>query len=306
MTTEFAHADPGPTRNPHDLAHTPGGSSSGSAAAVAAGMCPLALGTQTIGSIVRPATFCGVVGLKPSFGRLPTAGVVPVADSVDHVGLFTRTVEGAALAASVCVDDWGEVAVEARPLIGVPDGAYLAQAGAAGRRRFERTVTALADAGFEVCRVELFPDIAEINHRHERLVAAAAALAHDEWFDRYGDRYSDATTELVERGRAVPTEAIADGRRGRHALRHAIETAMTDHGVDVWLSPGARGPAPEGIETTGDPVMNLPWTHAGLPTVAIPTSRIDGLPFGVQCTARFGADEWLLDWASGVADTLTG
>jgi Asp-tRNA(Asn)/Glu-tRNA(Gln) amidotransferase A subunit family amidase len=304
VTTEFAHADPGPTRNPHDLSHTPGGSSSGSAAAVAAGMCPLALGTQTIGSIVRPATFCGVVGLKPSFGRVPTAGVVPVSESADHVGLFTRTLDGMALAAPVCVDDWHETHVDGRPVVGVPDGTYLDQTGDAGRAHFEESVATLDAAGFEIRRVDTFPDIDAINARHERLVAAEAAIAHDEWFERYRERYSDPTAELIETGQAVTAAELAGGRQGRQSLRDRLHAAMDDHGIDVWLSPGALGPAPAGIESTGDPVMNLPWTHAGVPTVAVPTGRIDGLPFGLQCAGRFGADERVLGWARIIADEL--
>lgn len=304
VTTEFAYFAPGPTRNPRDTDRTPGGSSSGSAAAVAAGMCPLALGTQTVGSVIRPASFCGVVGFKPSYGRIPTDGVLPLAESVDHVGLFTRTVAGADLAASVCVDDWTPVDVARRPTLGVPDDAYLDQASAAARETFERQVDALDAAGYEVRRVDALADVDAVNDRHEALVAAEAALAHREWFDEFGDRYAAATADLVTDGRSTPVGELADARRGRRALQQALHERMDDHGVDLWVSPAAPGPAPVGIESTGNPVMNLPWTHAGLPTVTVPGGEVDGLPLGLQCSAAFGADESLLDWAGPVADVL--
>jgi Asp-tRNA(Asn)/Glu-tRNA(Gln) amidotransferase A subunit family amidase len=315
VTTEFAYFEPGPTRNPHDLAHTPGGSSSGSAAAVAAGMCPLALGTQTIGSVVRPASFCGVVGFKPSYGRIPTDGVVPLSPSLDHVGLFTRDVAGMRLAADVCVDGWEPIDEPGDaddpsdadlPVLGVPDGAYLAQASDAGCDAFEGHLAALDAAGFEIrrVRVDAFERIDEINERHTDLMAAEAALAHRGSFAAYPDRYADSTAGLLREGREVSVGRVADARAGRIELRKSLAETATEHGIDVWISPGAPGPAPEGIDTTGDPVMNLPWTHAGVPAVAIPGGTVDGLPVGVQCTASFGDDERLLRWAASIVGAI--
>ena len=305
VTTEFAYFEPGPTRNPHDLHHTPGGSSSGSAAAVAAGIFPLALGTQTIGSIIRPAAFCGVVGFKPSFGRIPLDGVLPLAPSVDHVGLFTQDVSGMEVAASVCVEGWEEPDVEVQPVLGVPEGEYLSQASDVGVDAFERHVTALEDAGYDVRRVQAFDDIEAVTERHNELVAAEAAVAHNEWFEAYSDRYADSTAELIQKGQDLSVKAITDARRGRHVLRSALEETMTETGIDVWVSPGAPGPAPEGIETTGDPVMNLPWTHAGMPAIGLPAEDVDGLPVGLQCVAAFGRDERLLAWSGGLMDALS-
>jgi Asp-tRNA(Asn)/Glu-tRNA(Gln) amidotransferase A subunit family amidase len=306
VTTEFAYFKPGPTRNPHDLAHTPGGSSSGSAAAVAAGMCPLAIGTQTIGSIIRPATFCGVVGYKPSYGRISCDGVIPLAPSVDHVGLFTQDVNGMELAASVCVDDWEPSVSGDRPVLGVPEGEYLSQASETGVTCFEDHVDALEDAGFEIRRVVAFDDIHAVNNRHNKLVAAEAALAHHNWFNKYSDQYADSTAELIRDGQEVSVTAHTDAQRGRIQLRTSLEGTMTKHGIDVWLTPGAPGPAPKGIDSTGDPVINLPWTHAGMPAIAIPAGAVDGLPVGVQCVGAFGMDERLLAWTEPIADVLTG
>jgi Asp-tRNA(Asn)/Glu-tRNA(Gln) amidotransferase A subunit family amidase len=305
-TTEFAYMEPGPTRNPHDLGHTPGGSSSGSAAAVAAGLCPLALGTQTVGSVIRPAAFCGIVGLKPSFGRIDRGGLLLVSESADHVGLFTQDVAGMELAASVCCADWdGDVSGD-RPVLGVPDGAYLDQASEAGREGFERAVQALADAGFEVRYESAFEDIDAVNERHRALVSAEMALSHHEWFERHEGRYADATAETIRDGRDVDAETLAAARAGQRRLRAGLAERMDEAGVDVWICPAAPGPAPEGIDDTGDPVMNAPWTHAGVPAVSLPAGRADGLPLGLQVVGRFGADERLLAHAERLAATLDG
>jgi Asp-tRNA(Asn)/Glu-tRNA(Gln) amidotransferase A subunit family amidase len=306
VTTAFAHAAPGPTRNPHDTDHTPGGSSSGSAAAVAAGVCPLALGTQTIGSVIRPAAFCGVVGYKPSYGRIPTAGVLPYSDAVDHVGLFTRDVPGVALGASIVCDGWRSVDAGqmALPAVGVPDDAYLAQASESGLKRFERVVDALTAAGYEVERITAMDDIAEINERHKTLISGEAADVHHDRYEAHGDLFREETAALVERGRDVTAEELAVGRRSRGALRDRLHDRMAAAGVDVWVAPGACDTAPEGIDSTGDTVMNLPWTHAGLPTVALPAGRADGLPYGVQFASAFGTDERLLAWGERLADTV--
>ena len=305
VTTEFAYYDPGPTRNPHDLDHTPGGSSSGSAAAVAAGLCPLALGTQTYGSVARPASFCGVVGVKPSFGRVSTEGVVPLSPSADHVGFFTQDVPGAKLAASVFYPDWRPVPSVPEPTIGVPSGAYLEQADPDAVAEFERQVERLA-ADYEVTRLTLFDDIEDVNERHHRMVAADAAMVHETRYAEYEDEYGPELAALIEEGYSVSTRERAQARSGRESLRSGVESAMADHDVDVLVSPSAPGPAPEGLDDTGDPVMNVPWTHSGLPTVTLPAGTVDGLPLGLQCVARFQFDEWLLEWAESVAGTLDG
>ena len=306
VTTEFAFFDPGPTRNPHDPAHTPGGSSSGSAAAVAAGLCPLALGTQTIGSVARPAAFCGVVGVKPSYGRLPMDGVIPVAPSVDYVGFFTQDVPSARLAASLLDPEWGPLPEVEPPRLGAVAGPYLEQAEDRAVAAFEAQLERLEAAGRPVDRLVAFPDIEAVNDRHNELVAAETAISHDEWYPEYGDRYGPELRSLIERGQSVPAGDLAEARAGRTELREQLEATMDDAGVDVLLSPSAPGPAPEGLDSTGDPVMNLPWTHSGLPTVTLPAGTVDGLPVGLQCAARFGFDEWLLGWAEELAADLEG
>lgn len=306
VTTEFAYFEPGPTRNPHDPDHTPGGSSSGSAAAVAAGLCPFAFGSQTIGSVIRPAAFCGIVGFKPTYGRIPIDGVLPVSESVDTVGYFTQDVAGTALLASILCDDWQSLPhSERHPTLGVPEGPYLEQASETALDAFDEQLSRLEAAGYEIERVEAFERIEDVNERHNDLVAAEMALAHDEWYRQYGEDYRQATVDLIEDGLATSTAKLAAGRRGRDHLRTALEERMDEHGIDLWIAPAAPGPAPEGIDTTGDPIMNLPWTHSGLPTIALPADKTDeGLPLGVQCAAPFGADEDLLLWAHGLAEAL--
>jgi Asp-tRNA(Asn)/Glu-tRNA(Gln) amidotransferase A subunit family amidase len=306
VSTEFAYFGPGPTRNPHNPAHTPGGSSSGSAAAVAAGLCPLALGTQTIGSIIRPAAFCGVVGYKPSHGRISTAGVIPLSPSLDHTGTFTADIAGAALAAAVLCSDWDPtvagVVSQRRPVIGVPGGPYLAQAGVEAHAHFTQVLGRLGAARYVVKRVPVMPDFDAIRARHNLIVAAEAAQVHADWFARHRDRYHPKTVELIERGQAVAPEALAEALAGREALRAELTRAMDGHRVDVWLAPSAPGPAPVGLESTGDPVMNLPWTHSGLPAGNLPAGvGANGLPMGVQLIARWGQDEALLAWAAILA-----
>src|SRR5215510_10002423 len=158
VTTEFAYFFPGPTRNPYNLEHTPGGSSSGSAAAVAAGFCHLALGTQTIGSIIRPAAFCGVVGFKPTYDRISRAGVIPLSPSLDHIGFFTPDVETAKHAASVLIGDWRLETTDRRPTLGIPDGLYLACASDYALGRFNAICDSLTQAGYELRRIPVMDD----------------------------------------------------------------------------------------------------------------------------------------------------
>lgn len=306
VTAEFAYFEPGPTRNPHNTDFSPGGSSSGSAAAVAAGLCPLAIGTQTIGSVTRPAAFCGIVGTKPSYGRIPTDGLIPCSESVDQVGFFTQDVAGARLAAGVMCDDWQLVPEpEKKPTLAVPSGPYLQQASKKGIRHFRRSIRKLESSGYKIKRVEPLDDIENINQRHKRLMAAEFALVHHDWYNEHPNGYSDTSVELIDQGRSVPTQDIAIGRTSVGDLRDQIHDFMDNKNIDLWITPAAPGPAPKGITTTGDPIMNLPWTHAGLPTVSIPADKTDtGLPTGVQVIAGFNNDEDLLAWADGLAKHL--
>lgn len=305
VTTEFAYFEPGPTRNPHNLAHTPGGSSSGSAAAVAAGFCPLALGTQVIGSTIRPAAFCGIVGFKPTYGRIPMAGLIPCAVSVEHVGYFTQDIAGIALVAPLLCRNWRTVTSETLPVLGVPDGPYLTQASAEALDTFEMQLALLKKSGYSVRRVPAFRDIETINHRHMRLVFAEMAQVHASWFAQYEALYQPRTAEALHEGQTVSAEELMRAGEGRAMLRAELESLMNQAGVDMWVCPATIGPAPKGFDSTGDPIMNLPWTYAGMPAITVPGGRAsNGLPLGLQCVGAAMADEYLLKWIEPVAVVL--
>lgn len=303
-TTEFAYFEPAATRNPRAPGHTPGGSSSGSAAAVAGGLSPLALGTQTVGSVIRPAAYCGVAAFKPSLGRVPSIGIVYYAPSVDTVGWFARDVGGLIEAARVLIEGWREPAPASRVVLGVPDGPYLAQAEPAGTQAFERTLEVLVRRGVEVRRVPALDDITAINERHGWLTAAEFAEQHRELFAAYGPLYRPRSAQLFDEGSAVTSEQRAAGLAGTLALRDDLEALMAVHGVSAWVSPSAPGPAPLGQASTGSPAMNTPWTHAGLPVVTVPAGDIEGLPLGLQLAGRHGFDEALLEVARAVESAL--
>ena len=318
VSTEFAYFAPGPTRNPWNPDHTPGGSSSGSAAAVAAGFCHFALGTQTIGSISRPATFCGVTGYKPSYGRVSTTGVVPFSPDADHIGPIAPNVQTLHTVASVVVSDWdrqratADLSVQSisavprhpdlRHAVGpvlVPDDAYLEQADIEGRRALEAVIERLTGLGIDVQRIAVFGDIAEINVHHQNMIARDFAEVHHAWIDEHGKLYHERSRDLVERGRNVSEEERQEAREGRYELRLRLQETLQRHGGRLWLAPATVGGAPLGIDTTGDPIMNLPWTYSGVPTIStaipsLPHGRAPtGLPLGVQWATPFGMDEEL-------------
>lgn len=305
VTTEFAYFAPGPTRNPHHLDHTPGGSSSGSAAAVAAGLSPLALGTQTIGSVIRPAAFCGVVGFKPSYDRISREGVIPLSPSLDHVGFFTPEATGAHRVAALLCANWQPPRSGSLPVLGIPEGPYLERASARGLAHFRAVCDRLAKAGIDVRSVPAMADFEAIVARHQQLMSAEAAAAHEEWFSRYDHLYHAKTAALLTEGATMPDAVVEAARHGRRRLRDQLGALMDEHEVDLWIAPAAPGPAPAGLESTGDPIMNLPWTQAGLPAVNVPAGANEaGLPLGLQLVGRWYEDEMLLQWAERIESAI--
>jgi len=309
VTTEFAYFEPGPTRNPHNLNHTPGGSSSGSVAGVAAGFFPLSVGTQVIGSTIRPAAYCSIVGFKPSYGRIPTNGLIKCADSVEHIGYFTQDVAGSAFVAPLLCKDWHSdytVPPGRLPVLGVPDGPYLAQAMPEARVAFEKQIELLEKNGYTIRHVPAFEDIEGVNRHHTRMVFAEMAQVHKSWFAQYESLYRPRTAAALREGQIVGEEELAEARAGRALLRADLENRMAEAVIDLWISPATTEPAPEGLESTGSPIMNLPWTYAGSPAITLPAGMAGNeLPLGLQCTGAAMADEALLAWVAPMADLLT-
>ncbi|MEX2143190.1 MAG: amidase [Anaerolineales bacterium] len=305
-TTEFAYFAPGLTRNPQNTEHTPGGSSSGSAAAVAAGLVDLALGTQTIGSIVRPASYCGVVGFKPSYSRISTEGLIPLAKSLDHVGLFAQDVALIASAAAVLCSHWKAGDAPARkPQLAAPTGAYLERAGAEMRSHFEDRVEGFETAGYHVMRLDPFTDLENIVARHHLILASEAAQAHSSWYESHRFLYHPHTAALIEKGFVISEQELKAALEGALNFRNTLSTLMEINGIDAWISPAAIGPAPKGLSSTGDPIMNLPWTQAGFPSLGLPSGfNAQGLPLGIQVSAGFDRDEDLLVWGLQVEQAL--
>lgn len=305
VTAEFASMSPGGTANPHHTGHTPGGSSSGSTAGVAAGVFPLALGSQTGGSVVRPAAFCGIVGFKPSFSRIAIEGVLPHAISVDTLGLFTQDLAGITLAAPAVVEAWREAPAKTSGItLAVPDGPYLALATSEGLQAFEGTVARLEQSGVTIVRAPFLDDVAVVQQRHSLLMAAEFAREHASRFARWGPLYSGSAAATVDRGARVSDGELATALAGREALRERTSAYLDALGADALIAPSAPGPAPEGLGYTGNPAMNAPWTHAGVPAITLPAGDVDSLPVGLQLVGRFGADEELVALAGALESSV--
>jgi len=305
ITTEFAYFGAGATRNPYNAEHTPGGSSSGSAAAVGAGMAALTLGTQTIGSVNRPAAFCGTVGYKPSYDRIPKTGVLPLSPSLDHVGVFAETAVSAQTAAQLMVKYWKPASPSSTLTVGVPEG-YLEYTDEEALTHFRTTCAQLEAAGVTIKPIAAMPDFDAIAARHAYLVDAEMATIHADWFAIHPDLYQVKTAEHIRSGENAEAEKVAAAINGRFQLRSHLTSLMNEHGISLWLSPSAPGPAPHGLDSTGSPIMNLPWSYAGLPTITLPGGfAANGLPLGLQLTGGWYADEALFAAAITIEEKLT-
>jgi len=295
-TTQFAYRDPAPTRNPWNLAHTPGGSSAGSAAAVAARMAPLALGSQTVGSVLRPAAYCGVVGFKPTHGLVSTAGVIPLAWSLDHVGVFTRGVADAALVFSVLAR--GNVVAEpgGPPRLALaPD--LLRRASPEIAAHVQATADAFARAGATIAEVKLPASFGGIHAAGQTVLEAEAATYHEPRFAKHADDYGPEIRKLVEKGLTISASAYVGANRARLAFSEEVMELLAAH--DALLSPTAPAPAPEGLASTGDASLCAPWSFAGVPAVSLPSGLgASGLPLAIQLVQAAGAEARLLSVAA--------
>ncbi len=301
VTTELANMSAGPTRNPHRLTHTPGGSSSGSAAAVADGMLMLALGTQTAGSLIRPAACCGIVGYKPSFGRVPRAGVKSVSESLDVVGGFARDVRGVALLGAVLTGDarlLPDDAAPAVPRIGLAPTPDWPAAEPDTRRAWDQAVATLTPLA-PCADAALPPGFARLLPLQQAVMAfdAARALAFEH--RQHRERLSAPLLALLDHGATISGSVHAAHLAEAAACGAQVDALFAEH--DVLLAPSALDEAPEGLAHTGDPLFCRAWSLLGLPCVHLPFTRgSSGLPVGLQLVGRQGDDHRLLaaaDWA---------
>jgi Asp-tRNA(Asn)/Glu-tRNA(Gln) amidotransferase A subunit family amidase len=296
VATQFAYKDPAPTLNPWSADHTPGGSSSGSGAAVAARHVPGAIGTQTVGSILRPAAYCGVVGLKGEFGQVPLDGVVPVAWSLDHAGPITRSVADAALLEGVLAGEVIDVEAIDRPRLAV-SRELLDRADPALRAHLESVMTRLADEGATMVGVMLPPSLGEIIDAGRLILEAEAAAYHEAMFAEHAADYGPGIAELVRAGLARRATELARAERARAAFRDAMEPVLG--AVDALLSPVAPGPAPLRSVGTGDFSLCAPWSFIGVPSISIPTGLDQaGLPLALQLVGGCGRLSRLLGAAA--------
>jgi Asp-tRNA(Asn)/Glu-tRNA(Gln) amidotransferase A subunit family amidase len=317
VTTEFACFAPGKTRNPHDPARTPGGSSSGSAAAVAAGMAPLAIGSQTNGSVIRPASFCGVFGYKPSHGLIPRTGVLATSATLDHLGVFARSVEDLALLAEPLMGfDPGDPATHplpppplrrvamgpppAPPRLAFVRGPTWDQAEPATREAFAELAAAL---GERLVAVDLPEPFAEAVAVHRTVWTAELAFHLAAEHERGRDRLSPQLRELLDAGRATSAPAYQQALETRRRYRLALDELF--RGFDAVVTPSAPGEAPVGLEATGSPAFCTLWSLTGSPAVSLPIMRgPNGLPLGCQLVGAVGDDARLLRTASWLVQAV--
>ena len=305
-STEFANNHPAPTRNPHNPDHTPGGSSSGSAAAVADFMVPLALGTQTGGSVIRPAAFCGVFACKPSFGAVNRAGLKFDAESLDTIGVFGRTVEDLALALEPLTGRAAPEfqAVENRPRVGLCRTPCWKDADVASQANLEAAAHALSKAGARVHNFELPPGSDQLFDRHKVIMGYENARALAWEYYNYPEKISADLKPRLDEGWQFTRGEYDALRAHASRCRSALFDAMRE--VDFLLTPSAPGEAPATLATTGDPVFNRAWTLFGVPCVTIPFGKgPKGLPLGVQLVGAFDGDTTLLRWAHWTARILS-
>lgn len=299
VTTELAFLSPSKTRNPANVSHTPGGSSSGSAAAVAAGMVPLAIGTQTGGSVIRPASFCGVTGFKPQFGAIPTSGVLVQSSSLDTIGVFAHDPDGAALLASVLMGDRGDTLLgsvgqnskgDREPIFGFVALPGFDAADVSVKEGIETLRDNIVARVVDVTWPTAFGDAAQ-----RRATINAAEMAY--YFQRYyacgAGLLKLETREEIELGQTIPASDYVAARAYQASLQQETERLFSQ--CDVLMCPAAPGPAPKGLSSTGDSIFNGVWTMSGVPAITLPLlSDRKGMPIGLQLIARANDETGLM------------
>eukprot|EP00736_Rhodelphis_marinus_P001284 Rmarinus@m.21837 len=329
VTAEFAQYCPGPTRNPWDTSRSPGGSSSGSAAAVACGFCDIALGTQTMGSMIRPASFCGTIAIKPTQGRISRDGVIPCAPSFDQVGLFSRNIDFCERACSIICQGWNRQKMEVfqraqkRVRVAIPEGPWQEKVDQCMLKSFDRFVDLLGTAPqlrdrLLVQRVDgMLLDHDEYLAQCDDLVLHEMAVVHETWFREHGELYSNPTRGAILRGQTIPRKRVEQCQLTHESLPKEMLRRWDSAECDFVLLPAALGIPPKFAEGhTGDPYMNFVWTACGFPVTTFPMDWVefDGpsvpcrrlqnhpkaglLPLGIQIVGRPHADEQLLSFTA--------
>ncbi|CAH1204448.1 Putative amidase AmiD [Paenibacillus auburnensis] len=307
VTEEFAYQGPIATRNPRNLAHTPGGSSAGSAAAVAAGMCPLAVGTQTLRSVLAPASFCGVVGFKASYGRIPMDGLIQLSPSFDAIGFFTQDFHSMEVAAELLIPDFVPRQISRKPVLGIPQGVYMQLMSDEVKAVFDTQIESLEKLGYQVKHVKMpWQDELIYGDAMLRFIEGEMARGHEDLFEQYAGYYGEPVKEGIARGKQVTDAELKTYRGMQLELRQNLEVLMKEEGIDLWVSPAQGGTAPKLEENrTGWAGMTAVWGFAGCPALSIPAASIDNMPLGFQCVGSYGGDEWLLAWSREVARDLS-
>jgi len=306
VTTEFATFTPGKTRNPRRLTHTPGGSSSGSAAAVADHMVPLAFASQTAASVIRPAAFCGIVGYKPSFGLVNRAGVKALSDSLDTLGFLARSVPDVALFAAAATGDAGlmKLDVSSTPRVALCHTHEWLNADDDTRRAMEEAARGLARAGVPVRELELPAAFSGLLQAQKDIMSFDLARSLADERMRHADSLSPGLRELLALGQQVSIDQYRAAQQLAHFARSMVSAAFGEH--EVILAPSARGEAPATLEQTGDPVFGRVWTLLGLPCVHLPFTRgTTGMPVGLQVIGRHGEDKVALRVAAWLGHRLS-
>ncbi|SVA21287.1 uncharacterized protein METZ01_LOCUS74141 [marine metagenome] len=317
VTTQFACGDPPPTRNPWNLRRTPGGSSSGSAVGIAAGYFPASLGSQTAGSVLRPAAYNGVVGFKPTHGLVSRFGVYPVALSLDTMGWFTKNVQDSAtmLQCMAGYDDRDEGSVFSEiprysdaflenkaPKIGLVEQYYLDEADDETVSSIHALADKLSNAGAEVSKVSLDIDFEQILAAHRVIMTVEGAFTHKCNFAARPEDYLPEVRKIIETGNKTSAVSYVSARNAQRELKSAVERVL--EGYDLLLSPTAVSGAPT-PETTGQPVFQAPWTMAGIPSISLPYSLdVEGMPLGAQLAGKFLGESSLLATAAWVENIV--
>jgi Asp-tRNA(Asn)/Glu-tRNA(Gln) amidotransferase A subunit family amidase len=296
QTTAFAYQTPAPTRNPRNLEHTPGGSSSGSAAAVAAGMVPFAIGEQTRGSVLRPASFCGVTGFKPTYGLLSMEGVLPLSKSLDTLGFFTHTPADM----SALWDSLGHSMSRSEDFdLGTPEPIPDVEPTMAAA--YKNALSRLRNAGASIRPIDIVGMLAKLAEANLTVMLYEGSRFHKQRYDQYGNRLGDLA-DLVREGLRISVDRYDETLQYIDSCR--AQFAEQFKRTPVILTPSAMGPAPTGLASTGDPKMNAPWTALGTPAISIPMPVGTALPLGLQLIAERGGDARVLQTAVRLQNML--